>query len=75
MAAREAGHPAGGDAIGLMMISLLAYAIALLSFLTGLIYFGFAVLKNKLVLRVWHWIGIVYSLIQITIPIIYFATT
>jgi len=75
MVAREAGHPAGGDAIGLMMISLLAYPIALLSFVSGMIYFGFAVLKNKLALRPWHWFSIVYSFSQITIPIVYFSTT
>lgn len=74
MAARKAGHPAGGDALGLMMISLLAYGIALLSFVSGIIYFGFAVLKNKLVLRTWHWFAIVYSFSQITIPVIYFST-
>jgi hypothetical protein len=71
MAARNAGHPAGGDAIGLMMMSLVAYAIAVLSFVFGIIYFGFAALKNKLVLSPWHWFGIVYSLSQITIPIVY----
>jgi hypothetical protein len=72
MAARNAGHPAGGDAIGLMMISLVAYAIAVLSFVFGMIYFGYAVLKNKLVLRPRHWFGIVCSLSQITIPTAYF---
>lgn len=71
MAARNAGHPAGGDAIGLMMISLVAYAIAVLSFVVGTIYFGFAVFKNRLVLRPLHWVGIVYSLSQITIPVVY----
>ena len=73
MVAREAGHPAGGDAIGLMIISLLAYAIALLTFVSGVTYFGFAVFKNKLTLRSWHWCGIVYSFSQITIPVIYFS--
>lgn len=71
MAARNAGHPAGGDAIGLMMISIVAYAIAVLSFVSGIIYFGFAVLKDKLVLGPWHRFGILYSLSQITIPIVY----
>lgn len=74
VAVREAGHPAGGDALGLMMISFLAYATALLSFVSGIIYFGFAVLKNKLALRAWHWFAIVYSFSQITIPVIYLST-
>jgi hypothetical protein len=42
-----------------------------LSFVFGIIYFGFAALKNKLVLSPWHWFGIVYSLSQITIPVVY----
>lgn len=74
MAAREAGHPAYGDAIGLAMISLVAYAISLISFVSGMIYFGFAVFKNKLALRPWHWFSVVYSFSQITIPIVYFST-
>jgi hypothetical protein len=74
VAARGAGHPAGADPIALMMISLLAYAIALLSFVSGIIYFGFAVLKNNLHIHAWHWFGIVYSFSQITIPVVYFST-
>lgn len=74
MAAREAGQPAGGDALGLMMVSLVAYAIALLSVVSGIVYFGFASLKSKLVLRAWHWFGIVYSLSQVTIPVVYFSS-
>ena len=74
IAARDAGHPASGDGIGLMMMSLMAYAIALLSFVSGSVYFGFAVFKRKHVLRTWHWFGIGYSLSQVTIPIVYFST-
>jgi len=74
MAERAAGHFTGGDAIGLMMISLLAYAFALLSFVSGSVYFGFAAFKRKLTLRAWHWFGIVYSFSQVTIPVVYFST-
>lgn len=56
------------------MISLMAYAIALLSFVSGSVYFGFAAFKSKLALRPWHWFGIVYSFSQVTIPLVYFST-
>lgn len=74
LAARKAGQPAGGDALGLMMISLTAYAVALLSFIAGLIYFGCAVLKKKLILRPWHWFCIAYSFAHVIGPAVYFST-
>lgn len=75
MAARAAGHPVGADGLGIMMICLVAYAIALLSCIAGLIYFGVARFKYKASPQVWDWLGIVYSLGQVTIPVIYFAVT
>lgn len=74
MATREAVQPAGGDAIGLMMISFWACAIALLSFVSAIVYFGFAAFKNKLALRAWHWFSIAYSFSRVTIPVIYIVT-
>ncbi|MDB5958709.1 MAG: hypothetical protein JWP59_3 [Massilia sp.] len=74
VANREAGEPAGGDALGLMMISLMAYAIALLSFAAGLIYFSSAVLVKKLTLPPWQWFCIAYSFAHVIVPIIYFST-
>jgi hypothetical protein len=73
--ARAAGRPVGADGLGIMMISLVAYAIALLSCAAGLIYFSVARFKYKVFPQRWDWIGIVYSLGQVTIPFIYLAVT
>jgi hypothetical protein len=73
MAIRKAGSPIGGDALGLMMISVLAYSITLLSFTCGALYFAYAVFKNNLRLKTWHWFSIAYSGIHIILPIIYFS--
>ena len=74
MAAREAGQPASGDALGLMMMSLVAYGVALLSCAAGLIYFAHAALKASFVLRAWHWFGIAFSLGHVLVPLVYFYT-
>jgi hypothetical protein len=74
MAARQEGHPIAGDALGVMMISLMAYGIALISFFCGTVYFIVAALKKKLLPRAWHWFGIVYSFSQVAIPVVYFST-
>jgi hypothetical protein len=75
MLARKAGRPMGGDGLGIMMISLVAYALALLSCVTGLIYFAFARFKYKEHPQVWDWFGIVYSAGQLAVPLIYLALT
>ncbi|MDY0965577.1 hypothetical protein [Massilia sp. CFBP9026] len=74
MAAREAGQPASGDALGLMMMSLIAYGIAVLSCAVGLIYFAHAALKASFAVRAWHWFGIAFSLVHVLIPLVYFYT-
>ena len=73
MAAREAGKPVAGDALGMMMISLVAYGLALISFFCGTIYFVVAALRKKGFPRTWHWLGIVYSFTQVVIPVLYFS--
>lgn len=72
--ARAAGQNGGFDVIGLLMMSYFAFLIALGSCVAGLLYFGYAMLKKKEALKRWHVFGIAYSLIQITIPIVYIAT-
>jgi hypothetical protein len=62
MHAREAGHPIAGDALGLVMISLLAYALALISFFCGSVYFGLAAMKGKLKPCGWQWFAILHCL-------------
>jgi hypothetical protein len=66
MAARAAGRPVGADGLGILMIPLMAYAIALLSCVAGLIYFGIARFKYKAFPQAWDWLSIVYSLGQVT---------
>lgn len=72
MAARNAGHPEGGDAIGLAMMSVLAYGIALLSFAIGVAYFGYKSVRHKLYPQVWHMIVLAYSSIELAAPFVYF---
>ena len=74
LAARKVGQPAGGDALGLMMISFMAYAIALLSFIAGLIYFSFVVVRKRLILGPLHWFCIAYSFTHVIGPVVYFST-
>lgn len=73
MAARLAGQPVSGDALGLMMLSLAAYAIALLSFVAGVLCFAFAARSRRTRPRAWHWGAIVYSFSQVAIPVVYFS--
>lgn len=68
---REAGTPAGGNALGLMMMSLCAYGIALVSCAAGLVYFGYAALRHRIFPGVWHWLAIGYSLGQVVFPFVY----
>ena len=75
MAARAAGRPVGADGLGIMMLSLVAYAIALLSCGAGLVYFGFVRIKYHRLPQAWDWLGIVYSLGQVALPVLYFAVT
>jgi hypothetical protein len=72
--ARAAGQTGGFDVIGLLMMSYFAFLIALGSCVVGLLYFGYAMLKEKESLKRWHVFGILYSLIQVTIPLVYVAT-
>jgi hypothetical protein len=71
---RAAERDIGFDVIGVLMMSYFAFLIALGSCVAGLLYFGFAVLKRKVALKAWHWFGIVYSLSQVTIAVIYVST-
>jgi hypothetical protein len=71
---RAAGRDVGFDAIGVLMMAYFAFFIALGSCVAGLLYFGFAALKRKVALKAWHVFGIVYSLSQVTIAVIYVST-
>ena len=74
IAAHEAGTSSGGNALGLMMMSLSAYGIALVSCVMGLVYFGYAALRHKVLPKLWHWLAIGYSIGLVVIPIIYFIS-
>lgn len=70
----EAGMSASGNALGLMMMSLSAYGIALVSCVLGLVYFGYAALRHRVFPKLWHWLTIGYSLGLLGIPAIYFLS-
>ena len=67
-----AGHSSGGDALGLMMMSLLAYAVALLSCLAGVSYFIVKAIKHNGFPSRWQSLSLVYSCVQIIVPFVYF---
>jgi hypothetical protein len=55
-------------------MSSFAFFIALGSCVAGLLYFGYAMLKKKEILRRWHFFAIAYSLTQVTTAVAYLAT-
>jgi hypothetical protein len=75
MAARDAGHSGGGDGIGLAMMSVLAFGIAVLSFTIGIGYFGYMLARHKLHPSPWHWAVLGYSSLELATPFIYFSLT
>lgn len=70
---RAAGREVGFDVIGVLMMTFFAYLIALGSCLAGLLYFGLGVRSGKVVLKGWHWLCLVYPLVQVTAATIYMA--
>ena len=71
MIAHGEGESSGGNAIGLMMMSLSAYGIALVCCVVGLIYFIYAALRRKAFSKRWHWLTIGYSISLLIMPILY----
>jgi hypothetical protein len=69
--ARQAGAPAGGDALALMMPSLLAYALALVSCAAGALHFRGLMYQRRRHPKVWHWLALSYSLGQLTFIALY----
>jgi len=72
MIAHGEGESSGGNAIGLMMMSLSAYGIALVSCIAGVIYFAYAALRKKEFPKQWQWLTIGYSICLLIIPVFYF---
>ncbi|WP_342118417.1 hypothetical protein [Pseudoduganella sp. OTU4001] len=75
MAARTAGHAGGGDAIGLAIMSVLAYGLALASFAIGAAYFGYKFTRHKLRPQGLHKIALAWSSIELAVPLLYFLIT
>jgi hypothetical protein len=71
-ARKAAGYSSGGDALGLLMMSLVAYAIALLSCVNGISYFIFKAIKQHSFPTWWQWLILSYSFVQVAGPFIYF---
>lgn len=72
-AARKAGHPGGGDAVGLAIMSLFAYGLALLSLVVGAAYFRYKRIRDNLLLKPWHWMALALSVMEVIVPILYFS--
>jgi hypothetical protein len=71
---RAVGQDVGFDVIGVAMMSYFTLLIAIGSCVAGLLYSGYAVLKKKEALKRWHCFGIVYSILQVTIAVVYVST-
>jgi hypothetical protein len=71
--AREMGDPNQGDALGLALMTVASYAIALVGSVTGLTYFAARIRRGRK-LQAWQWIVIGYSFAQILSPMLYFAS-
>lgn len=71
---RAAGQDLGFDVIGVLMMMYVAFLMALGTCVAGLLYFCFAVLKAKIVLKGWHRFAIGYSLTQVAVAVAYLAT-
>jgi len=72
-AARNAGHPLTGDAIGLATMSVFSYWLALLSFGIGSVYFGYKRVRYHLSPKRWHLIALAWGAAEIAAPVLYFA--
>lgn len=72
-AALNAGHPYSGDGIGWAMMSVVTFALALLSLLIGATYFGYQQVRNQRSPQLWHSIALVSVAIEVTVPILYLA--
>ena len=71
MAERNAGHPGGGDAIGLAIMSLLAYGLALLCLVLGASYFLSKRNRDNLLPKPWHWMMLTWSVVEVMVPVLY----
>lgn len=72
--ARAVGQNTEFPLLSLLLMSSFAFFIALGSCVAGLLYFGYAMLKKKEILRRWHFFAIAYSLTQVTTAVAYLAT-
>ena len=73
MAARDAGHPLSGDAIGLAMMSALAYRLALLSLAVGAGYFTYKRIRQNTRPNAWHWTALSWMAFEVTAPALYLS--
>lgn len=71
---RAAGRDVGFDVIGVVMMCYFAFLVALASTVSGLLYFGYVGVKRTVALKAWHWFGIVYSVLQLAMAVIYMLT-
>jgi len=73
-AARDAGNPYSGDAIGLAMMSAMAYGLALLSLLVAIVYFAYKRARHQLRPKRWHLMAMSWVAVEVLAPVMYFAS-
>ncbi|QJD93830.1 hypothetical protein HH213_29330 [Duganella dendranthematis] len=71
--ALNAGHPYSGDAIGLAIMSVFSFGLALLSLLIGVAYFGYQRKRHQLRPKLGHLIALAWVATELFFPIFYFA--
>ncbi|WP_395400538.1 hypothetical protein ACHMW6_24015 [Pseudoduganella sp. UC29_106] len=72
-AALDAGNPQNGDAIGLAIMSVLAYGLALLSLLAALVYFMYKRVRHQQRPKSWHLIAMSWTAVEVVAPVLYFV--
>lgn len=70
-AARNAGHPQTGDAIGLALMSAFSYGLALLSFGIGAIFFSYTHARHHQAPKRWHLIALTWVAVEVIAPVVY----
>lgn len=72
-AARNVGEPQTGDAIGLALMSVFSYGLALLSVGIGALFFGYKHARHHQSPKRWHLVALTWVAVEVTTPVVYFV--
>ncbi|MYM24681.1 hypothetical protein GTP46_18760 [Duganella sp. FT135W] len=73
MEARNAGHPYSGDAIGLAIMSIVAFGIAVVSLLIGTAYFSYKRTRHQQNPKRWHMMALIWVTVEVVGSFLYFV--